>query len=180
MTLKQTLENNILYVVAITAIPAFVAGWGACQATIVGNKSEAIIQLERRVSELTQLSKEAGERVQVFHKENARLLAQNEKLEGKLSQSQENLIQWQASHANWQNAYKEAQTRLESYAANCSIFKKIEALQVRKDEMEYSVALATNVNTSEHRKLEDYRRIASEYHGRIGHLQEKLSCERKD
>lgn len=180
MTLKQTLENNIFYVVAGASLAAGIAGWSACHAIFVTSKSEMIAQLEKRVTELSQQTRNQEATLDPYRKEIARLLGDNQKLESDLMQTRGALKQWQESLAGWQSGHKELQAKLKIYAANCSIFDNIRGLQERKDQMEHWVENATLVNSSEHRKLEDYRRIASEFHARITHLQEKVSCEREN
>lgn len=177
MTLKQTLENNIAIVVLGASVAAFGAGWWACEAVRVSNKSDAITQLDKRVTELTQQAKDLETTFEPYRKEIARLLDKNQKLTSELTQSRGDLKQWQEAVASWKEANADLQTNLNRYAANCSILGSIKGLQTRKDKMEHWIENATNINSSEHVKLEDYRRIASEFHARITSLQTKLSCE---
>lgn len=148
-TLKQTLENHILYVVFGFAATGFVSGWAACEMARVAYKTEKISDYERKIADQSQQIRESAAAVEPYQKQISELLSNTKRLEAELSMPRGN--------------------------ANCTVIGLVRAVEGKKEQVERQLTNAYQWD-SENQNIEDYKRQISEYQTRLIALQEKLAC----
>lgn len=188
MTLKQTLEDHIVFVVSVAAITAFVAGWGACETVRVTSKSEKIADLERQYSDLSKQAKDGALAVEPYQKQITELLSNTKRLEtevasarrleAELSSTQGNLAQWQQALQSLKAANVQLQSDLNRCTTNATVVGLVRAMEGKKESLEKDLAFETQWH-AESPRGEEYKRRIGEYQVRLMSLQEKLICTRQ-
>lgn len=175
MSIKQKLEDHIVIFTLTVAVASFGFGWGACEKALVTNKTEKIADLEKKVADQLQQTKDSNIAIEPYQKQIAELLSNITRLEADMNNSQGKLAQWQQALQSWKSANEKLQGDLNLYASNCNVISLIRAVEGKKDNVEHSLAQAYSYS-SEKPKIEDYKRQVAEYQVRLVSLQEKLAC----
>jgi chromosome segregation ATPase len=174
MSFKDALEKHAVWFgIGLVAI-GVTGGVGVSEYLRVAPKAERIAELERKATELKELSSGADN----CQRDLAKQTSARTELESKLRDTQSALNQWKASLEEWKSANAELQRGLNQASANCSVLSQVRDVERRKDLAEHSMRLDMNNDASGARqRAAETRRQAEEYQARLLQLQGKLSCE---
>jgi len=175
MSFKKTVEDNVVIFLITISITAFGMGWAACEYTRVLNKTEKISDLEKKITDQSQLLKDKNSFIEPYQKQIIDLIATKERLETSLNNSEINIGKNQEIIQFYKNNNDKLQQNILNYASNCNVLSLINEIEKKKESVERSLTSAHQWD-SEIPKIEYYKRQSSDYQNRLVSLQDKLTC----